>query len=130
MAKRNITWTMDTGAMKVTFKSEEFETFIFSDIKDYMEPMGVTFELFRHGLKQKLADSVAGMAKDGKTPDEQIEVMNGVWNSICKGEFSTRKPKVKKISRPEMVAMLCGMEGVVEESELGEANKAILLAVY
>ena len=106
MAKRTLKWNLREDSIKVQFvDSDAPEVFSFSEILGYETPLaGVTFELFRHGLKQKLADSVAGMGKKGYNATEQLEVMASVWESICKGEFSSRKSAVKKLTKADAIA--------------------------
>ena len=108
MAKRTLKWNLSESNIKVQFvDSDVKETFSFGEILGYDNlPMftGITFELFRHGLKQKLADSVAGMGKKGYNATEQLEIMASVWESICKGEFSSRKSAVKKLTKADAIA--------------------------
>jgi hypothetical protein len=100
---RQMTWELNQGSLVVRFLDGSEKEFTFNEILDYVEPAGVTFDLFRHGLKQKLADSVAGM-KDNTTA-EKLEVMGKVWDTIVKGEWSIRKPAVPKVNVAEKMKL-------------------------
>ena len=108
MAKKQLEWSVSETQMTVNFINAvpvERVTFKFEDIKEYVAPVGIVAALFRHGLKQMLADSVAGAGKRGDKVSEQIATMNGVWDAIKSGvkrERANAKEKLPKITE-EMV---------------------------
>lgn len=109
MAKRQLIWTMAEDNSHMSCKSVDNESittdFVFDDIIDY-EPIThkVSFHLFRHGLKQILADTVAG-AKDA-TIEEKFDIMNAKWNDICNGKLTSRKAKAPKVTKKQAIEKL------------------------
>lgn len=74
---------------------------------------GITFHLFKHGLKQKLADCVAGMTKNGVSYLEQVETIEAKWEEIRTGVVKVRKnAKVDPFAeaRAKLAAMPEGKE--------------------
>lgn len=108
MAKKQLEWSVSETMMTVSFINSvpvERINFVFEDIKEYVAPVGIVAALFRHGLKQMLADSVAGAAKRGDSVKEQVGTMQGVWEAIRSGvkkERANAKEKAPKITE-EMV---------------------------
>lgn len=59
-------------------------------------------QLMLHGLKQKLSDSISGLAKRGDSILEQQGIMKAVWETLVSGSWTIRKPGEKKVSRKEI----------------------------
>lgn len=118
MAKRQLKWELSTDHMTVTWlENEEYLRFTFSDLPGYvdLEIEGMTFLFFRHGLKQKLADCIAGAAKNGATMEMQQAAMTELWEEFKKGNFSSRKTKAPTFTKA-MILKLALDAGLNEES--------------
>lgn len=104
MAKKQLSWTLGDSSMTcmwIESMPRVDVTFQFRDIVDYVEPVGIAFPLFRHGLKQMLADCVSGASKRGDSPEMQKTSMLGAWEAIRSGKKQTRanaKPVVTEES--------------------------------
>lgn len=124
MASRKLSWNVDGESLTVSFDSGEKKEFTFSKIEGWIENSGkgVVHDLFVHGLKQKLADSVAGASKEGIVAKLQIETMEKVWDAICKGNMKTRvaKPTLTK----EALGEAFGALGI--DTELAAKLQALL----
>lgn len=118
MAKRQLKWTLDSHGMKVAWLEAGTELFFeFKDLPSYGDPKaeGMTFLFFRHGLKQKLADCIAGTSKNGATVEMQQATMSNLWEEFCKGNFTSKKPKAQTFTK-EMILKLALDAGLNEES--------------
>lgn len=124
MAKRQLKWEMHNKAIKVSWINETTSplVFEFKDLPDYKEqlPIGITFEFFRHGLKQKLADCIAGAAKNGATIAMQQTTMTDLWAEFCKGNFTSRKAAVQKFTKADIAKQAKEVELSAEEMKVLE----------
>ena len=76
---------------------------------------GLAFEGMRHGLKQRLADSIAG--NDG-TDQDKLNVMTSLWASMTKQDsISTRKPKTAKVDVTSLLAKAAEMNFDADQME-------------
>lgn len=123
MAKRQLKWTFEKGGM-VAQSVEDTEltlTFEFKDILDYEEVTNpIVYHTMRHGIKQILADTIAGMKDD--TIEDKFKAMDVKWEAIRNGTFTTRKPKAPKIK-------LTDANNAIEELEVSDEMKAKLAAL-
>ena len=123
MAKKQIDWTVLTigegdnakveGLSVTWLGAEEDDTdlwnekFFLADIEGAVGGLDVVTEhLMLHGLKQKLADTIAGAKTKGWTLEDQVEVMTGKWADICAGKLTSRKSKVPKMTKAEAIRKL------------------------
>jgi hypothetical protein len=104
-----LAWIITEDNMTCTFPDGIKQVFVYTDIKDWdkshMEPL--IMGLFQHGLKQKLADVVAGATKNGIGYPEQAKAMSDKWTDIKTGVSRERKnaagPKVTLASAFEAI---------------------------
>lgn len=68
------------------------------------------------GLSHKLGDSAAG-----KVGQEAVDAINAVWEGLLKGDWSTRAPAQKKLSKSEAEDTLSNMS----EEEAAEARAVL-----
>jgi hypothetical protein len=112
--KARLNWAVDENQMVVRFDVETSLTFVYAEIKDYVKVENpIVFGLFQHGLKQKLADCVAGMTKNGVSFKEQAKVMAEKWEDIRTGVARVRaNAKVDPMAeaRAKLAAMPEGKE--------------------
>lgn len=118
MAKKQITWEVSPAQLCCAWKRTETESASFLVFNTGALPgkpgNGIFESLWLHGLKQKLADSISGMSKNGYSVLEQRSQMAKVWKTLVSGKWSVRKPKEKGFSRKEISKKLAGM-GLTEE---------------
>ncbi|KKS16776.1 MAG: hypothetical protein UU74_C0033G0008 [Candidatus Woesebacteria bacterium GW2011_GWA1_41_7] len=110
-------WTLNDNNMVVSFPDETKITFEFTDMVGWKDSAMAKpiFEIFRHGLKQKLADTVAGMTKNGVAYPDQAKVMEEKWEEIRTGVSRPRaNAKIDPLAeaRKKLEAMPEGAEKV------------------
>ena len=97
--KARLAWEVKDGSMVCTFPEVGKLEFVFGKIEGYV-PISckIQHDLFVHGMKQKLADCIAGM-KDN-TWEERKKFMGEKWEEIYSGKARTRAnsadPKLKQ----------------------------------
>lgn len=122
--KARLNWTIGENSMVCKFNAEISAEFKFADIKEWdkshMEPL--VFGLFQHGLKQKLADCVAGATKNGVSFADQKKTMMDKWEDIRTGVARERKnAKIDPLA--EARAKLDAMEeGPLKEQAMAMAK--------
>lgn len=120
--KARLGWSIEASKMVCSFPDGTKSEFVYGDIKEYIAPIGIVAELFQHGLKQKLADSVAGMTKNGIAYENQALHMESVWKSIKSGEAKSRSNSADpKMKLSETIAIINAMD-------VSDDIKAVLIA--
>lgn len=125
MAKRTLKWAFRNNAIEVRFEESGQEiSFDLTEIPGFKEAQvfeteGVDdmwFACARHGLKQKLADSVAAAAAKDLNDIDKVLAMQGVWKTICAGAWSSRKAAAPKVKVSDIKEKLAKMESKKREA--------------
>lgn len=99
--KARLNWVVDDEKMAVNWPGMDnmSTSFYYNEIEGYVQPTcPIVFGLFKHGLKQKLADSVAGATKRGDSFEAQEKTMCDVWEAVKTGKQKERANAAPKIS--------------------------------
>ena len=117
--------------MTCTFADGSKIEFRFDNIKDFdkNQGKGVVHELFKHGLKQKLSDCVAGATKNGISFAIQAKTMQKVWDGIKVGEMTMRKAAVPQVKLSDIRAKLDAMPEGKEKTQAVATAKMLGLIV-
>lgn len=111
--KARLNWVIDDEKMVVNWPSVPAmsTTFHYTEIEGYTKPeCAIVFGLFKHGLKQKLADSVAGATKRGDSFEVQEKTMYDVWDAVKTGKQRERANAAPKISLNDIQNKFTSME--------------------
>jgi len=114
MAKKVLDWKIETSNITVEWLDTDVKhAFEFTCLPMYdnmfvLEGFTTMVEhrLFVHGLKQKLADSVAGLNRKGYSATEQLNIMLKVWNNLCDNKFTAKRKGGNKITREQALKKL------------------------
>jgi hypothetical protein len=94
----------------------EMETYNFEEIPGWsdQEITGLCGQLFAHGVKQKLMDTVANATELNLTPTDQISAINELWSAFREGNFNIKKngQTTGKISKVDALKAIDEMEGI------------------
>ena len=97
----------------------------FDEIPGYvdMEATGLCGQLFAHGVKQKLMDTVANATELNLTPEEQIAAIDELWAAFKEGNFNIKKngQTTGKISKADALK-------AIDEMDIPNSVKAMLKA--
>jgi hypothetical protein len=109
---RKLTKQIEGEILTIGFSDETTAQFDLGLLSD-----DIKVKLAMHGLSQKLGDSAAG----DETTQEAKESVQAVWNSILKGEWSTRRPAEPKVTKKSLAENLSALS-----TEDQEAARALL----
>ena len=86
---------------------------------DYKKPeCAIAFSMMRHGIKQVLADCVAGAGKRGDTVQMQVTTMTEVWNALKTGVRKERaNAKAPKLTPEQIASAIAQVPGMTPEMQ-------------
>ena len=131
MAARQLTWNLEELKMTCTFADGTEFVAEYKEIIDFEQNggKGIVHTLFQHGLKQKLADCVAGATKKGVSFEDQAVAMRKVWSNICAGKMTVRKAAAPKVKLSDVRAKLDAMpDGKKKDQAMETARMLGLMA--
>lgn len=116
MAKVRLNWTLDEfGILSVGEGETTLQTFEIKKIFTNFSTMNKVQRLtIANGVKQKLADHVAGMK--GDTPKEKASAMKDVFDRLIAGDWKSGGTGVR-LSYKKKAAELVAAGGVTEEQK-------------